>query len=131
MRAIVVSTKRKPNGNRRDVLKSGWSRALHAARGAPGADLVGVLAVVVGGVGVDDSRHGLARLPARGGDAVGGLDEVFVRAVQLEQEIGDLAVVRGGGEARVPGVHVVVADALGDRALAAGEAVERRHHLTM
>ena len=56
------------------------SGALHAAGGAPVADLVGVLAVVVGGVVVDDAVRRLAGPPALGGDAVGGLHEVFVRA---------------------------------------------------
>ena len=54
----------------------------------------------MGGVGVDDPASGLAGLPALGGDAVGGRHQVFVGAVQVEQEIGDLAVLGVVGEAR-------------------------------
>src|SRR5215510_7106944 len=82
---------------------------LHPARRAPGADLLGVLAIVAGGVVVDDAVRGLAGLPALRGDVIGGLYEVLVRAVQLQQQVGDLSVPGVPREARVPGVDVVLA----------------------
>ena len=84
-----------------------------------------MLVVVVGGVVVDDPVGRLAGLPALGGDAVGGLHEVFARAIQLEEEIGDLVAMRPGHEARVPRVDVVVAHAFGNGTLAAREPLER------
>jgi hypothetical protein len=59
-------------------------RSSNPARGAPGPDLLAVLAIVMGAVEVDELPGGSPGLKARLGDRVGHVHEVLVGSVQVE-----------------------------------------------
>src|SRR5438105_135391 len=92
---------------------------LYPARFSPGSDLVGVLAVVVRAVAVDDLPRRLAGLEALGGNAGRRVHEVLVGLVELQQHVGHRRALLGGRELRVPGVDIVVGHAGGHGPLAA------------
>src|SRR5262249_36277388 len=104
---------------------------LMPSRSAPGADLLGVLAIVMGAVAVDEPPCGLPGLIALGRHLGCRVHKVLVGLVELEQYVRHRRPFPDLGELGVPGVDVVVRDALRDGPLAAREAFERWTHLSV